>query len=227
MELMKLTDLKSIINSTFDKALEIQYPLAIKNVERLRRVHPNKSPKELLAYLDKHYLRAVAITGFAAGTAAAVPNGVVQMPVALADLLSSLEASVFYALCAMEIYGVSIEDHERRRLIVTIVLVGDSAATKALRSLNKRTVPYWSKKLINSIPMSTIKRFNKVLGPRFIIKYGTKQGVLVLGKQVPVFLGAGIGAIGNTLFGHFTIASVKKVFGDTPDAWDDDKYLQH
>lgn len=223
MELMKLTDLKSIISSTFDKALEVQYPLAIKNVERLRRVHPNKSPKELLAYLDKHYLRAVAITGFATGTAAAVPNGVVQTPLALANL----EASVFYALCAMEIYGVSIEDHERRRLIVTIVLVGDSTATKALRSLNKRTVPYWSKKLINSIPMSTIKRFNKVLGPRFITKYGTKQGVLVLGKQVPVFLGAGIGAIGNTLFGHFTIASVKKVFGDTPDAWDDDKYLQH
>lgn len=220
---MKLTDLKSIISSTFDKALEVQYPLAIKNVERLRRVHPNKSPKELLAYLDKHYLRAVAITGFATGTAAAVPNGVVQTPLALANL----EASVFYALCAMEIYGVSIEDHERRRLIVTIVLVGDSTATKALRSLNKRTVPYWSKKLINSIPMSTIKRFNKVLGPRFITKYGTKQGVLVLGKQVPVFLGAGIGAIGNTLFGHFTIASVKKVFGDTPDAWDDDKYLQH
>ena len=82
MELMKLTDLKSIISSTFDKALEIQYPLAIKNVERLRRVHPTKSPKELLAYLDEHYLRTVAITGFATGTAAAVPNGVVQMPVA-------------------------------------------------------------------------------------------------------------------------------------------------
>ena len=220
---MKLTDLKSIISSTFDKALEVQYPLAIKNVERLRRVHPNKSPKELLAYLDKHYLRAVAITGFATGTAAAVPNGVVQMPVALANL----EASVFYALCAMEIYGVSIEDHERRRLIGTIVLVGDSAATKAFRSLNKRTVPYWSKKLIDSIPMSTIKRFNEVLGPRFITKYGTKQGVFVLSKQVPVFLGAGIGVIGNILFGYFTIALVKKVFGDTPDTWDDDKYLQH
>ena len=223
MELMKLTDLKSIISSTFDKALEVQYPLAIKNVERLRRVHPTKSPKELLAYLDKHYLRTVAITGFATGTAAAVPNGVVQTPVALA----SLEASVFYALCAMEIYGVSIEDHERRQLIVKIVLVGGSAATKTLRSLNKRTVPYLSKKCINAIPMSTIKRFNKVLGPRFITKYGTKQGVLVLGKQVPVFLGAGIGIIGNTLFGHFTIALVKKVFGDTPDTWDNDKYLQH
>ena len=220
---MKLTDLKSIISSTFDKALEVQYPLAIKNVERLRRVHPTKSPKELLAYLDKHYLRTVAITGFATGTAAAVPNGVVQTPVALA----SLEASVFYALCAMEIYGVSIEDHERRQLIVKIVLVGGSAATKTLRSLNKRTVPYLSKKCINAIPMSTIKRFNKVLGPRFITKYGTKQGVLVLGKQVPVFLGAGIGIIGNTLFGHFTIALVKKVFGDTPDTWDNDKYLQH
>ena len=226
MEIMKLTDLKSIISSTFDKALEVQYPLAIKNVERLRRVHPTKSPKELLAYLDKHYLRTVAITGFAAGTAAAVPNGVVQTTLAPAELLSSLEASVFYVLCAMEIYGASIEDHERRQLIVRIILVGDSAVTEALRSLNKRTVPYWSKKLINSIPMSTIKRCNKVLGPRFITKHGTKQGVLVLDKQVPILLGAGIRVIGNTLFGYFTIASVKKVFGDTPDTWDD-KYLQH
>lgn len=223
MELMKLTDLKSIINNTFDKT----YPLAIKNVEQLRRVHPNKSPKELLAYLDKHYLRKVAITGFATGTATAVPNGVGQMPLALAELLSSLEASVFYALCAMEIYGVSIEDHERRRLIVTIVLVGNSAATKALRSLNKRTVPYLSKQLIDSIPMSPIKRCNKVLGPRFITKHGTKQGVIVLDKQVPILLGAGIRVIGNILFGYFIITLVKKVFGDTPDTWDDDKYLQH
>ena len=47
--------------------------------------------------------------------------------------------------------------------------------------------------------MTAINKANKVLGPRFITKYGTKQGVLVLGKQVPMGIGAVLGGGGNHL----------------------------
>lgn len=37
--------------------------------------------------------------------------------------------------------------------------------------------------------METINNVNKALGPRFITKYGTREGLLVLGKQIPLGLG--------------------------------------
>lgn len=41
-------DLKTVVTKGFDKALEAQYPIAVKNIQRLRRVHPDKSPAELV-----------------------------------------------------------------------------------------------------------------------------------------------------------------------------------
>jgi hypothetical protein len=56
--------------------------------------------------------------------------------------------------------------------------------------------------------------------PRFVTKYGTKQGVLVLGKQIPFFIGVGIGAGGNHLFGWFVIKAAGKILGPPPELWD-------
>lgn len=44
--------------------------------------------------------------------------------------------------------------------------------------------------------MTAVKQANKILGPRFNTKYGTKTGILVLGKQVPLPIGSGIGGVG-------------------------------
>src|SRR5690554_953032 len=111
-------DPKVVVKAGLDKALEAQRPLAVANVERLRRVHPEKSPAELISYLNKIYLAAVTTTGAGAGAAAIVPNVVVQVPVALGDLLTFLEASVLYTISVAEIHGLDLEDVERRRLLV-------------------------------------------------------------------------------------------------------------
>lgn len=217
---IKKLDLKAVIRSGLNKALEAQQPIAAANVERLRRIHPEKSPEELVSYLNKVYLVAVASTGAVAGGAAIVPNGVIQIPVAIADLLSFLEASVLYTLSLAEIHGLDLEDVERRTFLVTSVLVGNTAATVTLEPLIGHTAPYWGKKIVESIPMSVINKANKVLGPRFITKYGTKQGVLVLGKQIPLFIGVGIGAGGNFLFGRSIIKSSQKILGPVPESWE-------
>lgn len=212
-------DRKLLVSRVFNKALEMQYPLAAENVARLRRVHPDKSPVELIKYLDRVYLGAVATTGAGAGAAAIVPNGWVQVPVAAAELATFLEASVLYALSVAEVHGVHAEDIERRRLLVMAVLIGDSAVKKAVEPVIGRTAPYWGKAIVNRIPNSTIKAVNKLLGPRFITKYGTKQGILVLGKQIPMFIGVGVGAVGNGAFGWFVIRSARKILGPPPRGW--------
>lgn len=189
-------------------------------VSRLRRVHPEKSPAEIITLLNRHYLATVTSTGAAAGAAAFVPNGWLQVPVAVADLATFLEVSVLYTLAVAEVHGVHPEDDERRRLLVTAVLLGDSAASSTMKSLFGRSVPYWGKKIVKAIPMQAIDAANKILGPRFITKWGTKQGVLVLGKQIPAGIGIGIGATGNHVFARFTISAAKKILGPAPSAWD-------
>lgn len=210
---------KALVKTGFGKALEAQYPLAVHNVARLRRVHPDKSPGELISFLNKVYVGTVATTGAGAGASAIVPNGWVQAPVAVADLLTFLEASVLYTLSVAEVHGLDVEDIERRRLLVTSVLVGNSAANAVLEPLIGRTGPYWGKKIVQSIPMSAINKANAVLGPRFVTKYGVRQGALVLGKQIPMFIGVGIGAGGNGLFGWFIVKTARKILGPSPKSW--------
>jgi len=170
--------------------------------------------------LNTVYLSAVTTTGAGAGAAAIVPNGWVQVPVAIIDLITFLEASVLYTLSVAEIHGLDVEDVERRRFLVTSVLIGNTAATRAIEPLIGRTAPYWGKKIVQSIPMSAINKANSVLGPRFVTKYGTKQGVLVLGKQIPLAIGVGIGAAGNHLFGWFVVKAAGKILGPPPESWE-------
>lgn len=45
--------LQQWVSSSFVKVLESQLPIAVNTVSRLRRVHPDKSPKELVGIVDK------------------------------------------------------------------------------------------------------------------------------------------------------------------------------
>jgi hypothetical protein len=99
---------------------------------------------------------------------------------------------------------------------VQTVLIGDSAIT-ALNKGAGRIFPYWGKQIVNAIPMSAVDKANKVLGPRFITKYGTKQGVLVLSKQIPLGLGIGVGAFSNHMIGRTIVGTARKVFGPAPE----------
>lgn len=212
----KADDAKSLIQQGLDKALVAQQPLARKNVERLRRVHPGDTPQELIRRLDRYYLAGVTASGGASGAAGIVPGA--GIPTALADVMLFTEASVLYTLSLAEVHDIHPEDFERRKLLVLTVLLGDGAV-KVLDKAVGRTGPYWARRIVGAIPMSVINRANKVLGPRFITKYGTKQGVLVLSKQVPLGIGAALGAGGNHVFGRLTIKSARAIFGQPPSSW--------
>ena len=214
----KVDDAKNLLQQALDKALVAQQPLAYKHVERLRRVHPGNTPQELIRRLDRYYLAAVTASGGASGAAGMVPGAAI--PTALADVMVFTEASVLYTLSLAEVHGVHPEDFERRKLLALTVLLGETAVGALDKAVGK-TGPYWAKLIVEAIPMSAINKANKVLGPRFITRYGTRQGVLVLGKQVPLGLGAALGAGGNHVFGRLTIESARAIFGEPPSSWAD------
>lgn len=208
---------KKAVGAALEKALVVQAPLAAKNVERLRRVHPDATPQELLDKIKTTYLSAITISGGASGAAAVVPGAAV--PTALADVLVFTEATVLYVLSRAELHGLHPDDHERRKLLIYTVLLGDSGIAALNRAI-PRTGGHWARRIVQGIPMTAINRANSVLGPRFITKYGTKQGVLVLSKQVPLGIGAVLGGGGNHVFGRLTLRSADKIFGPPPTDWE-------
>jgi len=214
MSMTGLMNRKELVSQALTKALTFQSPVARNNFERLRRVHPDETPTELAQRVTRHYLSLVTTSGGAMGAAGAIPGG--GIPSAALDVVAFTEASVLYALTLAEIHEIHPEDLERRRLLVQTVLIGDSAIT-ALNKGADKTVPYWGKHIVNAIPMSAVNKANKVLGPRFITKYGTKQGTIVMSKQIPLGLGIGVGAVANHVIGRAIVGTARKVFGPAPE----------
>lgn len=216
------TDLASaqrkLVASGLEKALKTQEPLARKEVERLRRLHPTDSPKQICKRIERTYLAAITMTGGAAGGVGAVSG--VGVPAALADVLAFTEATTLYVLAMAEIHGLDPDDLERRKLLVITVMLGETGVG-ALEKAVPRTASHWARLIVEKIPMSTITKVNKVLGPRFVTKYGTQQGVLVLSKQVPMGIGMVLGAGGNHTLGRLTIRSARSIFGPPAAEWAD------
>lgn len=203
-----------------EKAGDTARPAILRHIEQSRRAHPDASPEEIIKILGHRLTAAVATSGAAVGGVAAAPAVGTGPALAFAtvDAGAYTTAAGLYVLALAEIYGVPIEDVERRRTLIMGVLLGDSGAATVTR-VSERTGGYWGKQIVAKIPVQTLRRINKVLGPNFVTKYGTKQGILVLGKAVPFGLGAIIGGGGNAAFAQFTIRSARRAFGPPPEEW--------
>ena len=126
-----------------------------------------------------------------------------------------LEASTLFVPAVAEAHHVRVEDVERRRTLVIAILMGDSGST-IVKRVAGRTGRHWARWVVEGIPIFTIQKINRLLGPRFVTKLGTKQGILVLGRHVPAFIGAAIGGGGNAFFGHLTVRATRRALGPAP-----------
>lgn len=210
----------ALVRAGLDKALQINGQIVQAHVARIRRSHPDAPPAKIIKALEKQFLAAVAALGGGAGAAAAAPGvgtGAAVL-INLAEVGSFLEAGVLFSLAVADVHGVQVHDIERRRTLVMAVLMGSNAAS-AVERIAGRTGRYWAKGLVSAIPMSAINRINGVLGPRFVTKYGTKQGILVLGRELPFGIGAAIGAGGNIALGKLAISGARRAFGPPPSEW--------
>jgi hypothetical protein len=218
-----MTDGNSVSNALvagLDRALVYQSTAVKDHVRRLRASRPDAPPAEIILALEKHFLVAVAGLGAAAGGPAAMPGVGTGISLALAggEIVGVLDVTALFALAVAEVHGVEIVDMERRRTLVLAVVLGQSASGFVEKAAG-RTGKYWGRNLVKAIPMPVIDGINSKLGPRFITKWGTKQGVLVLGREIPFGLGMGIGSIGNYLIGKGSIGAARRAFGPAPALW--------
>jgi hypothetical protein len=208
------------LESGLDKALAVQHPVVERLTRRVGVGDPEVTPAQAVAALETHYQRTVVGLGAAAGSSSFLPGlgtaaGIV---VNVGEIGAFLEATALFCLALAELHDVQVTDLDRRRLLLYAVLLGD-AGSEAVKRASERIGKHWAKRLVAGISPASLKQVNKILGHNFVTKYGTKQGILVLGREVPFGIGAGLGAGGNYLLARATIKAARGAFGPAPKAW--------
>lgn len=210
---------QAILN-LLDKAIGVQAPLVRRNIARARQRNPDATPAQVVRTLERMYVSAVAGTGAAVGATAAAPAVGTGIALALSagEFFSSLELSTLFVLSLAEIHEIQLDEIERRRTLVMGILLGESGST-TINKAAERTGQHWARQLVGKVPTATLRRINKVMGANFVTKYGTKQGIIVLGRVVPFGIGAAIGGGANATMAAFAVRAARRAFGPAPEAW--------
>ncbi len=176
----------------------------------------------MIKRLERQLLASVTASGAAVGAAAAAPGfgTAAALTLSAGESGAFLEAAALYTLALADVHGVHISDLERRRSLFLAIMLGESG-NQAISSVAERTGKHWARQLVQRIPTSQIKAINKVLGHNFVTKYGTKQGLVVLGRIVPFGIGAVIGGSANAAMAQAVIRSARRAFGPAPTTWRD------
>ena len=204
-----------------DKAIGLQAPLVRKNIARARHRNPEATPAEVVRTLERMYVSALAGTGAAVGATAAAPAVGTGVALALSagEAFSSLELSALFVLSVAEVHGVPLDEIERRRTLVMGILLGQSGSTTIVGKAAERTGQHWARQLVSKVPTTTLRQINGVLGKNFVTKYGTEQGIIVLGRVAPFGIGAVIGGGANATVAALAVRAARRAFGPAPLAW--------
>jgi hypothetical protein len=204
---------ETTLDAALDRALDVQRPVILAYIDR-QRGRGVVSPSQLITRMQRRYLSAVAAIGATSGGVGAVPGVGTATSVASAalEITAFVEATAVYALAVAEVHGVPTHDPALRRALVLGVLLGDAGA-EVLGAGG--VIGGWGKVLAQRGPES-VSLVNAKLLKKIGTHFGARQGALVLGRAMPLGIGAGIGAAGNLALGRAAIGAVRKAFGPPP-----------
>jgi hypothetical protein len=217
---------KPAVHKAINKAIDVQRPLVLANLTRLRRKYPNASVAQLNAKLERDYLRAVTGTGAAVGASAAVPGlrTVASLGLSAAATVGFLEATALYAQSVAELHGIQTDDPERARTLVMAILLGEeggalvSALAGQSAGRGQTANQYWGNLLGKSLPSGSVGLIGNAIRKKFLKFMLAKQGKFMLGRALPFGIGAVVGGAGNLAMGRSVIQAAREAFGPLPDA---------
>jgi hypothetical protein len=206
-----------MLDAALDKALAVQRPAVQSYLDRVRRKHPEMTPAEVVRQLERRYLAAVMGIGGASGAAAAVPGTGTAASLAsgAAEVTAFVSATALYVLTLAELHGVPVSDPEVRRALVVSVLIGE-AGIAALEGGEMLAEKHWAHVLARATPRDKVTMVNSYLARRLVRRLGTRQGALLVGRALPLGIGAAIGAGGNAALARGAIGTARKGFGPAP-----------
>lgn len=207
----------SLVMRALDSALKQADKAATPLVEGMRRRNSAADDAAVLKRLDKYFLSTVGSSGAATGASAAVPavGTMTSLGLAAGDTTLFLSTAATYVLAVSKVHDAQPTELEHQRALVLAILMGSSGSATVTK-IAGRTGGYWGRTLANAVPLSSIRAVNKVLGPSFVTRYGTRTGILVLGKAMPFGVGAVLGGGGNLAMASLVIKSTRAAFGPLP-----------
>jgi hypothetical protein len=116
-----------------------------------------------------------------------------------------------------EVHALPTEDPERRRALVLGVVVG-AGGQAVLRKVTGRSHD-WAREVTDHLPLARLGMLNNGLTRWFVKRYIVRQGMLALGRALPLGVGVVIGAVGNVVTARAVIRSAEIAFGAPPASW--------
>jgi hypothetical protein len=207
------------LDTALDKALAVQRPVVLAYLRRVRASKPDASPAIVVEMLERRYLGAVVGIGAASGGAAAVPGAGTAASVAagVAEITAFVSATGMYVLALAELHGVTVSAPELRRALVLGVMVG-SAGPRAIEGADGQSA-HWAQVLNRPDSKGKIAGINSRLAHLLVTRFGARQGALLVGRALPLGIGAGIGAAGNAALARSAIGAARRAFGPPPQAF--------
>jgi hypothetical protein len=207
------------------RAVDVQRPLVLANLRRMRRKYPHETPAQLSERLERDYLRAVAGAGAAVGGTAAFPGvgTVTSLGLSAAATVGFLEATALYAASVAELHGVHLEDPERARTTVMALMLGEegtallSAFSGQALGRGGNPTRAWGTALNRSVPSSALKAIQSSVQKRFLAWMVKKQGGAMIGRALPFGVGAVVGGAGNLVMGRAVVKAAREAFGPAPE----------
>ncbi|MFJ4653151.1 hypothetical protein ACIP5Y_17960 [Nocardia sp. NPDC088792] len=198
----------------------VQLPLASRYVNRLRRLHPDRTPEDIAQGLETRYKVFVTLSGTVAGLSAAVPGvgTLIGLAVSGVESVVFLEASALYAVSVGSVHGMQSMSPKRRRALVVGVVLGESGA-EMLGKNASQSARDWASAVADHLPI--VRNIDNAMAKRFIVQFIVRRGVLMFGKTLPAGIGAVIGAAGNRALANSVITNSHNIFGPTPATWAD------
>lgn len=213
-----------VLHNMLLKAVDVQRPLVLANLRRLRKRHPNATAFELSQRLERDFLNSVTGGGAAIGATAIIPGvgTVVALSISAAATLVFLEATALYAQSIAELHGVRLQDPESAQLAVMTIILGKegqallAGLTGHALGTGKTPMQAWGKAVSKGMPLTTVKGLVGPMQKMFLKKLAAKGSASVVGKALPFGIGAAVGGVGNYMMGKAVIASANRAFGPAP-----------
>ncbi|WP_072313866.1 hypothetical protein [Agrococcus sp. Marseille-P2731] len=209
--------------------LGVQRPLVINHLRSLRRKHPELTPAQVIARLEKQYLTAVSTGGAAVGATAVAPGigTAAALGLTVAETVGFLEASAFFGQAITEVHGIAIEDEERAKALVMGLMLGAGGQSLVKRAaeqaLGRGGVPgnaYWGQLVTSAMPAGAMGQVVDFLRRAFLRRMARNTGASMLGRAMPFGIGAVIGGVGNNILGRQVVKAAREAFGPAPLAFD-------
>jgi hypothetical protein len=207
------------LDTALDRALVVQRPVVLAYLNRVKEKQPHASPAMVVQLLERRYTTAAVGIGAASGGAAAVPGigTAASLAAGAAEITAFVSATAMYVLALAELHGVPVSNPDVRRALVLGVLVGGEGAV-ALEGV-EGAGRHWAQVINRPDSKGKIAGVNSRLAHLLLTRFGTRQGALLVGRALPLGIGAGIGAAGNAALARAAITAARRAFGPPPETF--------